>query len=515
MARVDPFTVLYSKRVSALDFKWDTMVAPPLLSLISPQDIYTLNQIATSNKLASDPDEKYRRIDNVLTARGFKKIASGTNRIAYKYLNNQDLCLKVAIDRVGLKDNPAEFQNQFKLKPFVTRLFEISPCGTVALEERVEPLVNIEEFEHIIDDVFNLIVEKIIGKYVVDDIGTKYWQNFGVRRGFGPVLLDFPYVYDLDGAKIYCNKPDLITHEYCMGEIDYDDGFNTLICSKCGKRYQARQLGKKVEKREIILEKKGVMRNMSIKLMRGDEVVKEFNMGGESKTITPQYQQQTPIAKVLNKNDFYKRQEEKQKMREAHDKAVNEAIERREEKVSNKINEALPKLYESNSYTDNESDVRIIDAAQKAAEQDPNYLANSRFRRSVQQNTNKIPDEPIKKDNHMRDQMVDYANTHKKSGISLKDTHANFDKLEYNNCTEQPPLIADFENIVIQSPAKEESIEDNEMQKVVEVPVDSNTDEYVTDELSAKSSWENPLNCGTITIDIGSNDNEDDISDMY
>ena len=33
------------------------------------------------------------------------------------------------------------------------------------------------------------------------DIGTNFFMNWGIRPGFGPVLLDYPYVYELDGNK--------------------------------------------------------------------------------------------------------------------------------------------------------------------------------------------------------------------------------------------------------------------------------------------------------------------------
>lgn len=384
MAKVDPFSVLYSKKVSALDFKWDTMVAPPLLSLMSPQDIYALNQIAMSNRLASDPDKKYKMIDNILVNRGFKKIASGTNRVAYKYLENQNLCLKVAIDRVGLKDNPAEFKNQFKLKPFVVRLFEVSPCGTVALEERVEPLTHIEEYANIIDDVFNFIVEKIIGKYVVDDIGTKYWQNVGIRKSFGPVLLDFPYVYEIDGAKLHCNWMNPDTHEYCLGDIDYDDGFNKLVCNKCGKEYFAKQLAKQVEERTVIIDNlKGEIPHMAIKLMRGNEIVREFSTERESSVITPPTKKESPLVKVRlkNKGKFNKRQQEKEKRDEEHTKAVKEANERYTERMQRQVRTGLDNLYNTAPQDSEESDTREVTLGELSGNPET-YLQNSRFEKA-------------------------------------------------------------------------------------------------------------------------------------
>ena len=33
-------------------------------------------------------------------------------------------------------------------------------------------------------------------------------MNYGLREGFGPVLLDYPYVFELDGRKLICNVPE-------------------------------------------------------------------------------------------------------------------------------------------------------------------------------------------------------------------------------------------------------------------------------------------------------------------
>ena len=77
---------------------------------------------------------------------------------------------------------------------------------------------------------------------MVEDVGTKFFMNWGIRPGYGPVLLDYPYIYKLDGAKLYCSKKDPITNIPCNGEIDYDVGFNYLVCTKCGKRYLATDL---------------------------------------------------------------------------------------------------------------------------------------------------------------------------------------------------------------------------------------------------------------------------------
>ena len=83
------------------------------------------------------------------------------------------------------------------LKPFVTKMFECSPCGTVATVERVEPITSRQEFLSVADDIFDLLNQQILGQYILEDIGTNYFMNYGLRKGFGPVLLDYPYLFEL------------------------------------------------------------------------------------------------------------------------------------------------------------------------------------------------------------------------------------------------------------------------------------------------------------------------------
>jgi len=292
MARVDLLSVLYSKEKSPLEFKFDSMWMPSMYNYLTQQDIQALYNIASSIRYSSKIELKYKLIDDIMTVRGFKKFASGTNRVVYSYLEDQSFLVKIAIDRVGLGDNPAEYKNQFLLKPFVSKMFECSPCGTVAFVERLEPITSRQEFLSIGEDIFNLLNEFIIGKYVLEDIGSKYFMNYGLRKGFGVCLLDYPYVYELDGNKLYCNKQELETKNLCGGEIDYDAGFNNLICSKCGKRFKAKDLQQSVQNKLILLKNEGEI-DMKIKVSYRGEVIREFNSSDESDVIVRKQKQQS------------------------------------------------------------------------------------------------------------------------------------------------------------------------------------------------------------------------------
>lgn len=254
-----------------------------ILNILTVQDIDYMHKIATSVKLAGNPSKKKELITKVMNYRNCKRIACGTNRLVFKYMEDQSTVIKVAFDRVAINDNLREYKNQEFLKPFCAKCFEVTPCGTVGIFERVYPVVNREQFMSIADRVFDIIVNCFLGKYVLADFGTNYYKNWGVRKGMGPVILDYPYLYELDSGKLYCNKPDPKSPTgICHGDIDYDDGFNYLVCEKCGKVYLASEVSKADSKRGgIIVEREEHYMTITIE-KNGKTIV----LGDEKETTT-------------------------------------------------------------------------------------------------------------------------------------------------------------------------------------------------------------------------------------
>lgn len=286
MSRVKLIEKLKMKKNSSSirNFDYFKLWAPPILSIFTIDDINQLKSIATSIKYNNNITKKYELIDEIMRKRGFVKAHSGTNRVVYNYLESSAFIAKVAIDRVGMKDSPAEFINQQYFQPFCCRIFEVDPSGVIAFVERVNPISSMEEFLSVAEDVFNMMVTKIIGKYVVDDLGSRSYMNFGVRQNangttFGPVVIDFPYAYEIDGDKLYCNKEiiDPFTNmKYrCNGEIDYKPGFNGLHCTKCGKEYKAIDLAKTT---------RGNFK-LDFDYETNDQMVKDVKYGGRARVI--------------------------------------------------------------------------------------------------------------------------------------------------------------------------------------------------------------------------------------
>ena len=118
-----------SKAITISEFNFEQLQAPPISYFLTPLDIEQLRKLATSLRYSGKPKQKMDMMDKIMESRGFRKITGGTNRVVYKHLEVESIVVKVAIDKVGMSDNPAEFKNQFIFKPFVTKVFEVTPCG--------------------------------------------------------------------------------------------------------------------------------------------------------------------------------------------------------------------------------------------------------------------------------------------------------------------------------------------------------------------------------------------------
>ena len=153
-----------------------------------------------------------------------------------------------------MNDCNRELYNQQFLKPFCAKCFEASPGGSIGLFERVETINTYEQYLGVAEDHFNLL-DHIFGsgKFIMEDVGSKFWRNIGIRTGFGVVFVDYPMLFELDGNKLFCRNKDKFTGMPCGGEIDVDAGYNHLFCRKCGMQYMGTDLAKKIKNNEIIV----------------------------------------------------------------------------------------------------------------------------------------------------------------------------------------------------------------------------------------------------------------------
>ena len=207
------------------------------------EDLLLLYELATNPKynIVSKKD-KLSVYDQIICPRGFYRSYSGTNRVVYSHNTDDTFILKVALDKIGVDDNDRENYNQKVLQPFVPKIFDISDNQAVILMEKVKSILNREEFSLYASGIFDLITYLVGCGYIMEDIGTDFFMNWGIRNGFGPVLLDFPYVYRVNRHRLNCIQRN-IDGSQCKGKIIYDDGYNYLICDTCGRRYAAKDIG--------------------------------------------------------------------------------------------------------------------------------------------------------------------------------------------------------------------------------------------------------------------------------
>lgn len=270
---------------------FEMIQGPNIYRFFSQYEMDYLKHIILNNK----NDIKLTMMNAIMTSKGFSRVAAGTNRVVYRFLDDPSFLVKIALDRVGLQDNLREFQNQRILKPFVTKIFSVSPDGMMATTERCIPITRKEEFETIIEDVFYTIVS-IIGEYVMEDIGKGFFRNWCIRPSFGPVLCDYPYLYRVDESKLFCNKIDMHTKTRCGGQIDYDDAFNYLVCTKCGKRYLAVELEDKSPNNRIITTRIGGKYPMKIGVKMSDGTM--YSTCVSSRTISKSKKESQKPSKV-------------------------------------------------------------------------------------------------------------------------------------------------------------------------------------------------------------------------
>ena len=276
---------MYEGITTTLDEYYDSLQAPPLSALLMPQDLDAIHRVITSAKLSGNGEKRIFAIRDIMARRGFTQLAGGTNRSVFTHPNYPHIAVKVAIDNVGIHDNPAEYNNQFILKPYCTKCFEVSADGAVGVFEKVGRIRNSVEFYQMWDDIYSLCEYFVTEKeLLLEDFGIKFFMNWGIRYGFGPVLLDFPYVYDIDWDKLHCDRPN-DDGTICNGNIDYDDRFDFLVCEKCGKRYRAVDIAKKHEVGKGVLTKISGGKKMQITIKRGNEVIKTTDELEVTKTM--------------------------------------------------------------------------------------------------------------------------------------------------------------------------------------------------------------------------------------
>lgn len=273
---------------------FDSLKVNPLLSYFTIEDINLIHKLATSPAMHCDVKEKYRLLGEIMEKRGFKLIGGGTNRRAYECIYDDRVVAKVATDPVGFTSNLREYINQNVLKPFCNKIFEVTPCGSLAIIEKVVPIKDVSEFQKYAQEIYDILYFKIRNNSIaMEDIGTRSMKNWGYRSGFGPVLLDYPTMYVADPKKRLCKN--ILNGKLCCGTLDYDEGFNCIVCSECGRTYFAKTIAK-TEGDDInsLLSAVGYLKKEGVKSMKFEivnkndgKVISSVECGGKCNHVDP------------------------------------------------------------------------------------------------------------------------------------------------------------------------------------------------------------------------------------
>ena len=273
---------------------FDSLKVNPLLSYFTIEDINLIHKLATSPAMHCNAKEKYRLLGEIMKKRGFKLIGGGTNRRAYECIYDDRVVAKVATDPVGFTSNLREYINQNVLKPFCNKIFEVTPCGSLAIIEKVVPIKDVSEFQKYAQEIYDILYFKIRNNSIaMEDIGTRSMKNWGYRSGFGPVLLDYPTMYVADPKKRLCKN--ILNGKLCCGTLDYDEGFNCIVCSECGRTYFAKTIAK-TEGDDInsLLSAVGYLKKEGVKSMKFEivnkndgKVISSVECGGKCNHVDP------------------------------------------------------------------------------------------------------------------------------------------------------------------------------------------------------------------------------------
>lgn len=264
------------------EFDYGGLTRPPIHSYLPFNIINQIKDLVHDPKLMAKPSQKYKYMNEILRPIGFRHLASGTNRRTFYSTFDDGIVLKIGLDSVGEEANLREYQTQYFIQPFCAKTFDVLPDGLITLSERVEPMKE-EDYKNIwSSDIFDFIFQILNRGYIMEDVGGNFFKNWGVRFGFGPVLLDYPYIYEIDWHKLKCSKKDPITNDKCLGDLDYDysRGMSEIICTKCGARYSAKYLAKLVNVSEINKRRENIMSliptEVKVTTMRGSNVLRRF-----------------------------------------------------------------------------------------------------------------------------------------------------------------------------------------------------------------------------------------------
>lgn len=334
-----------------LERAFDDLQGPMVEDLFDAETIKSIKLVVTNPKIKFFKD-KFRILAGILNPLGYILAHAGTNRVVFQPQFDDSFVVKIGLDIAGRTNNPNEIVNQKYLKPFVCKCFDTTDDGVIGTFERVVPIENLYQLWSVREDIFD-IMRAITKRFIIDDFGTEAFKNWGVRKGFGPVLLDYADMYILDKDTAYCRKPiDWHSTAVCGGELGYTPGYNKIMCKKCGGIGKAKQYKGK-EKLSVYVPSRGIDMGIKCVIKIGGRTVFSTEEGFTNQINESKEEFVAPHEVVLNdyRQAIDDMKTETEKTREHNDEYLKTLLKEREEREALKAEEEKKK---------NDAKVRII-----------------------------------------------------------------------------------------------------------------------------------------------------------
>ena len=334
-----------------LERAFDDLQGPMVEDLFDAETIKSIKMTVTNPKIKFFKD-KFRILAGILNPLGYILAHAGTNRVVFQPQFDDSFVVKIGLDIAGRTNNPNEIVNQKYLKPFVCKCFDTTDDGVIGTFERVVPIENLYQLWSVREDIFD-IMRAITKRFIIDDFGTEAFKNWGVRKGFGPVLLDYADMYILDKDTAYCRKPiDWHSTAVCGGELGYTPGYNKIMCKKCGGIGKAKQYKGK-EKLSVYVPSRGIDMGIKCVIKIGGRTVFSTEEGFTNQINESKEEFVAPHEIVLNdyRQAIDDMKTETEKTREHNDEYLKALLKEREEREALKAEEEKKK---------NDAKVRII-----------------------------------------------------------------------------------------------------------------------------------------------------------
>lgn len=334
-----------------LERAFDDLQGPMVEDLFDAETIKSIKLVVTNPKIKFFKD-KFRILAGILNPLGYILAHAGTNRVVFQPQFDDSFVVKIGLDIAGRTNNPNEIVNQKYLKPFVCKCFDTTDDGVIGTFERVVPIENLYQLWSVREDIFD-IMRAITKRFIIDDFGTEAFKNWGVRKGFGPVLLDYADMYILDKDTAYCRKPiEWHSTAVCGGELGYTPGYNKIMCKKCGGIGKAKQYKGK-EKLSVYVPSRGIDMGIKCTIKVGGKTVFSTEEGFTNQINESKKEFVAPHEVVLNdyRQAIDDMKTETEKTREHNDEYLKTLLKEREEREALKAEEEKKK---------NDAKVRII-----------------------------------------------------------------------------------------------------------------------------------------------------------